>query len=264
MSVNSLPWYYIEDLEAKPGSAILTAEEWHHALHVLRMNIGESLILFDGRGKAYEGILQKSTKTQGTVELIADRSLAFTHPHQCNINIAFAPTKSPDRNETAIEKIVELGVSSITFLDCQNSERTHLRLDRIKKIAIGAAKQSRKLFLPEINDFISPVQLIGNYLIQNPNSKIQNSNSTIQNLKSKIICCHLDPEALPLHHTYRGEDDVLVLVGPEGGFSPEEIQQFKSAGVSMTTLGPYRLRVETAVITACANIHLLHALKNNP
>ena len=82
--------------------------------------------------------------------------------------------------------------------------------------------------------------------------------------ESKILCCHLDEGALPLHHTYGGEDDVLVLIGPEGGFSPEEIQQLKSAGVSMTTLGPYRLRVETAVMTACANIHLLHTLKNNP
>ena len=250
MGVNSLPWYYIEDLDAKPGSAILTAEEWHHALHVLRMNIGESLILFDGRGKAYEGILQKSTKTQGTIELIADRSGLFEPVTTCRINIAFAPTKSPDRNETAIEKIVELGISSITFLDCQNSERTHIRMDRIKKIVIGAAKQSRKLFLPLLNNFITPQHLIQESKIQNP--------------QSKIICCHLDEEALPLHHTYQGEDDVVVLVGPEGGFSPGEIQELKSAGVSMTTLGPYRLRVETAVMTACANIHLLHALKNNP
>ena len=257
MGVNSLPWYYTEDLHGLHEMAILPGEEWHHCANVMRMSPGDAIILFDGRGHGYEGIIRKSTKSEGTVELIADRSADFLVPSTCRINIAFAPTKSPDRNETAIEKIVELGVSSITFLDCQNSERTHIRLDRIKKIAIGAAKQSRKLFLPTLNDFISPLHLVQQSQIQTPQSKIQNP-------KSKILCCHLDEEALPLHHTYQGEDDVLVLVGPEGGFSPEEIQELKSAGVSMTTLGPYRLRVETAVMTACANIHLLHALKNNP
>jgi 16S rRNA (uracil1498-N3)-methyltransferase len=249
MGVNSLPWYYIEDLAVMPGNALLTGEEWHHALHVLRMNIGESLILFDGKGKAVEGIIQKSTKNQGNIELIADRTNDFKSSSSLHINIAFAPTKSPDRTETAIEKIIELGVDAITFLDCKNGERSHIRTDRIKKIAIGAAKQSRKLFLPLLQDFISPINLAQQSKIQNP--------------QTVIICCHPDAEALPLHHTYHGEENVVVLVGPEGGFSPEEVAQLKSIDIPMTTLGPHRLRVETAVISTCANIHLLHALKHN-
>jgi 16S rRNA (uracil1498-N3)-methyltransferase len=248
MGVNSLPWYYIQDLDDQPGITVLAGEEWHHALHVLRMKIGESLIIFDGKGKAFEGILQKSTKTEGTVTLIADRSADFQPASACHINIAFAPTKSPERTETAIEKIVELGVDSITFLDCKNGERSHIRTDRIRKIAIGAAKQSRKLFLPVLNDFISPLQLVKNSKIQNP--------------QSKIICCHPDEEALPLHDTYQGEDNVVVLIGPEGGFSLDEIAELKSMNIPMTSLGPHRLRVETAVIIACANIHLIYALKN--
>lgn len=248
MGVNSLPWYYIDGLDGIPGNALLTDEEWHHALHVLRMNIGESMILFDGRGKAYEGILQKSSKAQGTIELVADRTDLFQPSAACRINIAFAPTKSPDRTETAIEKIVELGVDAITFLDCKNSERSHIRMDRIRKITIGAAKQSRKLHLPVIHDFISPVNLAQQSKIQNP--------------LFKIVCCHPEAEALPLHHTYQGEGDVVVLVGPEGGFSPDEIATLKSMNIPMTTLGPHRLRVETAVISACANIHLLHTMKH--
>ena len=250
MGVNSLPWYYTEELSGLHEMALLSGEEWHHCANVMRMSSGDALILFDGRGHGYEGIIRKSTKSEGTIELIADRSADFQAPPTCRINIAFAPTKSPDRTETAIEKIVELGVDTITFLDCKNGKRSRIRMDRIKKIAIGAAKQSRKLFLPVILDFITPVASIKKSKLQNP--------------KSKIVCCHLDPDALPLHHTYQGEGDVVVLIGPEGGFAPEEIEEMKTLDVLMTTLGPHRLRVETAVITACANIHLLYALKQHP
>lgn len=249
MGVNSLPWYYTENLTGLHDIVLLSEEEWHHCIHVMRMSIGDALILFDGKGHGYEGIIRKSTKAEGTIELVADRSPDFQIRSTCRINIAFAPTKSPDRTETAIEKIVELGVDTITFLDCKNGERSNIRMDRIRKIAIGAAKQSRKLFLPVIHDFITPAATA--------------QQSKIQDLHSKIICCHLDPEALPLHHTYQGEDGVTVLIGPEGGFAPEEIAELKSLGVAMTSLGPHRLRVETAVITACANLHLLHALKHN-
>jgi 16S rRNA (uracil1498-N3)-methyltransferase len=250
MGVNSLPWYYADELQGLNELTILPGEEWHHCSHVLRMAPGDALILFDGRGHGYEGIIRKATRAVGSIELIADRSADFQVRSNCHINIAFAPTKSPDRTETAIEKIVELGVDSITFLECINGERSRIRMDRVKKIAIGAAKQSRKLFLPLINDFITPNALSIQAKLQTPNSK--------------IICCHMDPEALPLHHTYQGEQDVVVLVGPEGGFAPEEIEELKSLGALMTTLGPFRLRVETAVITACANIHLLNALKQHP
>lgn len=243
MGVNSLPWYYAEDLKGLHDIVSLSGEEWHHCVHVLRMSVGDALILFDGKGHGFEGIIRKSSKAEGSIELIADRTADFQIPYSCRINIAFAPTKSPDRRETAIEKIVELGVDSITFLDCKNGERSRIRMDRVKKITIGAAKQSRKLFLPAIHDFVTPLNLA-------------------QSSKSKILCCHPDGDALPLHHTYLGEDDVVVLIGPEGGFAPEEITELKSLGALMTTLGPHRLRVETAVITACANIHLLHDLKN--
>jgi len=249
MGVNSLPWYYTEDLRGLHEMVILLGEEWHHCANVMRMSPGDALILFDGRGHGFEGIIRKSTKSEGSIELMADRSADFLVPSACRINIAFAPTKSPDRTETAIEKIVELGVDTITFLDCKNGERSRIRMDRIKKIAIGAAKQSRKLFLPVVQDFITPVATFEQSKLQNPSSK--------------ILCCHLEPDVLPLHHTYRGESDVVVLIGPEGGFTPEEIEELKSLGVLMTTLGPHRLRVETAVIAACANIHLLYALNQH-
>jgi len=249
MGVNSLPWYYVDDLDGLHDIVLLSGEEWHHCLHVLRMSVGDALLLFDGKGHGFEGIIRKSTKAEGSIELVADRSSDFNNKSACRINIAFAPTKSPDRTETAIEKIVELGVDAITFLDCKNGERSNIRMDRIKKITVGAAKQSRKLFLPVINNFITPLSIT--------------QKSRIYNLESKIICCHLDTEALPLYDTYQGENDVVVLIGPEGGFAPEEIDQLKSLGVAMTSLGPHRLRVETAVITACANIHLLHALKKH-
>ncbi|HJW29150.1 MAG TPA: RsmE family RNA methyltransferase, partial [Saprospiraceae bacterium] len=147
--------------------------------------------------------------------------------------------------------------------DCQFGERTHLRMDRIRKVTIAAAKQSRKLTLPELQDFISPKELVTKSKIRNPMLRPASSHpdATAQQ-PSKILYCHLDETARPLHHTYQGEEDVLVLVGPEGGFSDQETDLMKSIGALATSLGSFRLRVETAVIAACANIHQLYALKS--
>jgi 16S rRNA (uracil1498-N3)-methyltransferase len=231
MGVNTLPWYYTAELQGPSALVELSGEEWHHCLHVMRMATGDALFLFNGQGLGYEGIIRKSSKAKGTI----------------HINIAFAPTKNQERTETAIEKIVELGVDAITFLDCKNGERSRLRMDRIKKITISAAKQSRKLVLPVFHDFISPVDLVRQWQIHLS--------------QPKIICCHPDQDALPLDHTYQGEENVVVMIGPEGGFDQHEIQQLKALAVPMTALGPYRLRVETAIIAVVANLHLLHGMK---
>ncbi len=249
MGVNSFPWYHTPDPGGLHDLVLLTGEEWHHCRHVMRMQPGDSLILFDGEGHAFEGIIRKATRAQGEIELVSDLSTDFQVSSTCRINIAFAPTKSPDRSEMAIEKMVELGVESIAFLDCLNGERTRMRMDRTNKIMIGAAKQSRKTVLPHIQSFMTPQVIVQQWMSQHPTSI--------------VLCCHLDTEVLPLYTNYHGEDDVLVLIGPEGGFDPKEITDLKSAGVLMTSLGPHRLRVETAVITACANIHLLHDMKHH-
>lgn len=249
MSVHALPWYYANPLPSLKERVLLQGEEWHHAAHVLRMHEHDHLILFDGKGKCIEGRLSGMSRSEGEIEFLSDRTDDFQTVGDLRINIAFAPTKNIDRTEFAVEKIMELGVHAIYFLDCQNSERNVLRIDRLEKIVIAAAKQSRKLFLPQLHEMIKPASLLQQIRSHQPDTT--------------ILCMHLDEEAQPLPRNYEGQNDVLILIGPEGDFSKNELEEIKSNGGKMTSLGPHRLRVETAVIGACANINLLHSLNKS-
>jgi len=247
MSVNSLPWYFLASLEEAPATVSLAGDEWHHCYNVLRMGEGDLILLFNGSGLCMEGLIKVATKNEGLIELTRNLTSSFYVPRPYKLMIAFAPTKNIDRTEFAVEKLVELGVDEICFLECDHSERSHLRLDRMEKIVLSAAKQSRKVKLPTLSDLTSPTMLITHFKKEQP--------------EAQIFCCHLDETSVPLHENYLPPHDVLMLIGPEGGFSKEETEQMTLRGGKMVTIGPYRLRVETAAITACTSIHLLNELK---
>ena len=210
----------------------------------MRMGEGDSLLLFNGNGLCMEGFIKVATKNEGLIELTGDRTSSFLVQRPYKLTVAFAPTKNIDRTEFAVEKLVELGVDEICFLDCDHSERSHLRLDRMEKIVLSAAKQSRKAILPSLKDQVSPTMLVTHFKNEQPDAQ--------------LFCCHLDATSVPLHQNYSPGHNVLMLIGPEGGFSKEEIEQMALRGAHMVTMGPYRLRVETAALTACASIHLLN------
>ena len=213
----------------------------------MRMGEGDSILLFNGAGLCMEGLIKVATKNEGLIELTGDLTSTFLVQRPYKLTVAFAPTKNIDRTEFAVEKLVELGVDEICFLDCDHSERNHLRLDRMEKIVLSAAKQSRKVFLPSLKEQVSPTMLVTHFKNEQPDTQ--------------IFCCHLDETSVPLHQNYLSGHDVLMLIGPEGGFSKEETEQMALRGADMVTLGPYRLRVETAAITACSSIHLLNEHK---
>ena len=247
MGVNSLPWYFLPTLEETDTTVSLAGDEWHHCYHVLRMGEGDMLLLFNGSGVCMAGMIKTATKNEGLIELTKDHTASFQGLRSYKLTIAFAPTKNIDRTEFAVEKLVELGVDEICFLDCDHSERAHLRLDRMEKIVLSAAKQSRKARLPVLRDLISPNRLITHFKNEQPDTQ--------------VFCCHLDNSSSPLVENYIPPHDVLMLIGPEGGFSVEETEQMAMRGGKMVTIGPYRLRVETAAVAACSAIHLLNELK---
>ena len=247
MGVNSLPWYFLPTLEETDTTVSLAGDEWHHCYHVLRMGEGDLLLLFNGSGVCMGGMIKTATKNEGLIELTQDHSSTFLGLRPYKLTIAFAPTKNIDRTEFAVEKLVELGVDEICFLDCDHSERAHLRLDRMEKIVLSAAKQSRKAKLPVLRDLISPNRLITHFKNEQPDTQ--------------VFCCHLDNSSSPLVQNYIPPHDVLMLIGPEGGFSVEETEQMAMRGGKMVTIGPHRLRVETAAVAACSAIHLLNELK---
>ena len=249
MGVNSLPWYYAPALGEAGTSISLSGDEWHHCHNVLRLGKGDSILLFNGAGLCMEGIIREASRNEGTIEPGRDLTGDFALDRSYTLSIALAPTKNIDRTEFAIEKLVELGVDEICFLDCDHSERAHLRMDRMEKIALSAAKQSRKLFLPVLRPLMPPGKLLV--------IKKQEQPDTL------VYCCHLDNSSVPLVKNYLPGRNVLMMIGPEGGFSFEETEQMRVSGAGMVTLGPFRLRVETAAITACAAIHLLNEQKSS-
>jgi 16S rRNA (uracil1498-N3)-methyltransferase len=227
----------------------MTGDEWHHCTHVMRLSPGDHIILTDGKGHCFESMIHKASPKEGSVELIDDVSRIFATDRTYKVCIGIAPTKNIDRTEFAVEKITELGVNEICFLNCKHGERNKIRMDRFEKIVIAAAKQSRKTIFPSLVELTNPLQWIKQKTGSNPGQS--------------ILCCHLDPESKPIFENYLAGRDVVMLIGPEGGFSSEEIKAMKELNAQLVHLGPFRLRVETAVISACSDIHLINAMKSN-
>lgn len=243
MLLESLPWYYQSDLQ---DESTLSGEEWHHARNVKRLQTGHEVILFNGKGMAIRAKLIASERSEGRFASIENISESFTQPHRNLVRLGFALTKNPDRNSFALEKATELGVDEIILLNCDHSERIPGQTDRYEKIIVSAGKQSRKIVLPYLSGPSDPVFVCKESLASQPNCQ--------------IVCCHLGEVFHPLEKKYQTGRDVLLLIGPEGGFSEKEVDAFKQLHIPFVTLGPYRLRTETAAIAAIQTIHTLNHL----
>ena len=154
-----------------------------------------------------------------------------------------APTKNLDRIEWFIEKAVELGIERISFFFGQHSERRVLKMERLEKIAVSAMKQSLQSYLPKLDDALSFGELL----------------KTIT--EEQRFIAHLPNDEPPVNLAKRATatGQYAVLIGPEGDFSDKEIQQAVAAGFQMVTLGPNRLRTETAALTACQLLNFINA-----
>lgn len=217
--------------------AELTPEESWHCTKVLRYKAGEKVKLIDGTGNFYNGELSTVNEKKCTVLLHSGPVAQVKHPYF--LHLAIAPTKNIERMEWLVEKAVEIGIDEITFIRCKNSERTVLKEERLIKIAESAAKQSLQAFLPKING----LNLFSDVITLNADIKLiahceESSKKTIKNFE--------------LH-----QRKSLVLIGPEGDFTPDEILQAKKSGFSEISLGINRLRTETAGLFVCNAFALL-------
>ena len=214
----------------------LPQEEAGHCIRVLRMKEGDRIRLTDGKGAFYDAVISSVTGKRCFVHI---ENKEVQEPlWRGHIHIAIAPTKLMDRNEWFLEKAVEIGVDEVTFLKTDHSERDVIKMDRIEKIAVSAMKQSQKATLPVLNGMTSLRSFIergfeGDKFIAHcePGSKVL-----------------LQDAVVPGH-------DSLVLIGPEGDFSPAEIDMALKAGFSPISLGPSRLRTETAALVA---VHIMN------
>lgn len=218
--------------------ATLTAEESWHCCKVLRKKIGDSLVVIDGIGAMFEGELELVTEKKCVVKI--SKTLEVQAKRSYYLHIAIAPTKQMDRIEWAIEKMVEIGVDEISFIQCKNSERTVIKTDRIKKIVESAVKQSLQAFIPKVNELVLIKDLIKN---------------SSEDQKLIAHCFHSEKVDLKLLD-FRGKKN-LILIGPEGDFTLEEINFAIDNKFREIRLGSNRLRTETAGLYVCQAVSLL-------
>ena len=213
----------------------LPEEEAGHALRVLRLQSGDNMVLMDGKGTFYHAIVTLASHKKCLYEI--QETLPQEKTWSSQIHLAIAPTKNIDRIEWLAEKITEIGFDELSFLHCTFSERKMLRQDRIEKIVVSAAKQSRKAWMPKVNALESFKEFI----------------TTPREGRKFIAHCYTEIEKKNFFDAIINDDlatPITVLVGPEGDFSIDEVRLAMEQGYESITLGKSRLRTETAGLMA--------------
>jgi len=231
--------YYIDPvLNPLPCPITLGSEESYHCIKVLRMQTGDKIHLTDGFGNLFEGQLLAQDAKQCSVMLLKVTPDVGKRPFR--LHMAVAPTKNIARFEWFLEKATEIGVDEITPLICEHSERVQVRIDRLQKIILSAAKQSLNTYLPVLHE---PVKFNDFMKMNHP--------------PARFVAYVEEHQLLHLKAAYQ-EGDCTVLIGPEGDFSKKEIEIAFNHGFNPVSLGPSRLRTETAAIVACHIINILN------
>jgi len=218
---------------------VLPEEESQHAVKVLRLQTGDKITLVDGTGGFYEARITNPHPKHCGFEIIKTK-LEFGK-RDYKLHIAIAPTKNIERLEWFIEKATEIGIDEITPIICRFSERKIVKEERLEKIIVSAAKQSLKAYFPKLNPLCTFDELMKKH---QANQKF-------------IAHCYEEDKKL-LQTEIIKSTDVLVLVGPEGDFSPEEVENAISKCFVPVSLGESRLRTETAGVVACHTVALMN------
>ena len=232
--------FYAPDIEENP---ILPESDSQHCVRVLRMKAGDMIEIIDGKGCRYECKILDAHQKRTRVEIINKQNIPLSWSN--NITIAVAPTKHLDRMEWLVEKLTEIGVNQIIPLLCRYSERKEIKTERLEKIAISAMKQSLKTVLPTIE----------------PMTNIKKVISECNATQKFIAYCDQSIPRLLFSKEYVADKDTIILIGPEGDFSQDEIKYALENGFKPISLGDNRLRTETAALVACNTCHIINQLK---
>lgn len=227
----SFPYFFEEDINGATAQYELSEESRKHVVQVLRMREGETIQLTDGKGHLHTGIIRVADKKQCLVHITASE---YQEKQVRTVTIGISLLKNASRIEWFLEKATETGISTIIPLLCKRTERQHFRYDRMRTILVSAMLQSRQVWLPALQqpaefETVVAQQTAAQKLIAHC-EEMQKSNITRLNMAQ----------------------DVLILIGPEGDFTPSEIEQALQKGYEPVSLGSTRLRTETAGIVAAA------------
>lgn len=231
--------------EFNQDSAILNEDESHHFAKVLRGNEGDKISVTDGKGNLAEVEITSISK-----KVVEGKILNLREEFEKKnyyLHVAIAPTKTMERLEFFLEKATEIGIDEITFLQTFHSERKNIKLERIEKIVQAATKQSLKAYLPKLNDLTKFADFI---------------KADLNDYSKFIAHCYSSVDRIPLKNKLdNNPTKLLVLIGPEGDFSKEEIIVAQEYGFEGISLGQQRFRTETAALQAVFAIDW--ELKNN-
>jgi 16S rRNA (uracil1498-N3)-methyltransferase len=225
--------------EIKGKSFKLNKDESAHCTRVLRLSANDTIYLTDGVGKIHKSEITAISGKECTVKV--QEVINVPRERDYLLQIAISPTKNIERFEWFLEKATEIGIDRVIPLLCKNSERRVIKEERLKKIMVSAMKQSLRAWLPEITPMVS----LDNLVKQDFTG-------------SKFIATGSEPVENNLGKLYRKGIDVLILIGPEGDFQAEEMHSAINNGFIPVSLGPGRLRTETAGLVACQTINFLN------
>ena len=227
-------FYHPDLLESKN---VLPEEESRHAVRILRLKSGDVINITNGKGILIEAVIAEANSEALTFTITNEIE---NKTPQYSIHLAIAPTKQRERMEWMVEKTVEIGVQQITFFQSQNSERTKINVARLQKIAIAAMKQSMRSWLPVISSDVNFQTIVKTNSAQKFIAFVDDSNP--HHLKNKVL----------------PKTSYIILVGPEGDFTQKELSLAIDCGFEKVSLGPHRLRTETAGLAACHIVNLVN------
>ena len=219
----------------------LPPEEAMHALRVLRMKIGDEMVLMDGQGNYYRAEVTLAHTKHCLYEI--KEQMPQQRQWQGHIHLAIAPTKMMERIEWMTEKAVEVGVDEISFLNCQFSERRLVKIPRLEKIMISAVKQSHKAWATKLNEIVT-----FDAFIKQPREGHKYIAHCYEEVPRTYLFDELQKSSV--------SDETTVLIGPEGDFSIDEVRKAVDAGFISVHLGKSRLRTETAGLSAVMMMQL--------
>jgi len=239
--------FYQPDLTQ--NEIFLKEEESKHCVRVLRMKIGDEVELVDGKGTSAIAKIIDDHSKRCLLNVINRKSHILNRTYK--LHIAIAPTKNFERIEWFIEKAVEVGIDEISFIECKNSERIKVNMQRCEKVAISAMKQSKQFWLPKIND-------------------VRKSDEVMKGLSDEelklIAFCETDikqslhsfiPSSTKQSNSQTTKQKITILIGPEGDFTKEEVELALKNNFKTVSFGENRLRTETAALYACMAINVL-------
>ena len=224
-----LPYFYIQDTPAKGSQIALNEDTSRHCIQVLRMKKDEPMLLTDGYGGLFHAVITKEDKRNC---LVAIQEVEQTNPPPRKITIAISLLKNASRFEWFLEKATELGITRIVPLICNRTEKQYFRQDRMNNIVVSAMLQSKQCYLPVLTTPTSYSEFIEH------------------NDCKQLFIAHCVEDKKQVLNDFTLESEACILIGPEGDFSPEEIQLAVEHNYHPISLGNTRLRTETAGIVA--------------